>query len=1096
MSHMQSSSFFKRGRIAGGLGFIVVASAVALLLLTSAALAGVRWGSTGAPVCSEGHQQWAPLVCSDGYNGAIVTWGDNRSGDWDIYAQHLTSGGSVDPTWPADGVAVCVVAGSNQLPTAIVSDGAHGALITWYDPRLTPSPMNAVYVQHVLGLGHVDTNWTPNGNRVSDETINGAEERAPRLASDTGGAAIVCWRYFDTSTYQVMAQRLLSNGATNWAGAGIAISSAPGIQDLPEIVSDGNEGAIISFSNNDIYAQRMDNGGNRLWTPTGVAICSATGLQESAALVSDGGNGAIVAWSDDRSGTNRDLYAQRVIPGGGTTGQVVWAANGVPVCAGQAGTFPRAPKITTDGSGGAVIAWVDDRSGGTSREIFSQRVTSAAGDRQWTANGVLLCNAGSLQEDPQIASDMDHGAIVTWKDTRPPGPSAIVNAYAQRVNGGAVKWAPGAVRLCIGGQYQLVPQIVSDGQYGAIIPWEDWRAGLLQQDIYAQRVSNDAPTVAGISPNSGFNNTTVHCTITGTGFTPSGASGALQGSTIINGTNNVIVNDTTFTCDFDLNGQPFGLYDVYVFSGDGQVASAAGLFVVRSTVPVISGVNPTNASPGQVLTITGGGFGDTMGSGKYGVGASYVTFGTVQATEYPQWTDTQIQVMVPQGATTCGVTVTNASGTSNSAAIKVVYPIWYLAEGSTNWGFSTYITIENPNNTTVTARMRYMPTGAANVTEDLGLPPNSQTTVSNDHLVQVMGGARDFSTQVTCNEGLSIAVDRTMSWTGPGAKSPEGHASVGVNAPAYTWYLPEGSTAWGFETWLLIQNPNGVTANCQVTYMIEGEGPRTFTKQVGSNSRETFDVSKDIGAKDASIKVVSDVPVIPERAMYRNNRREGHESIGTTATATDYFLAEGAVGYASGFTTWVLVQNPQSTPTNVNITYMTQNGSVTGPAFQMAANTRKTIRVNDQLPVNTDVSTLVHGSQPIIAERAMYWGANSSLGEACHDSIGLDFPHMTFYLPDGQSSFGYETWTLVQNPNPGAVTVQISYLAASGAGNVTFTDEIAAGSRKTYNMADKLSGRASVMVQSLDGARPVMVERSMYWNNRGAGTDTIGGYSD
>jgi hypothetical protein len=139
----------------------------------------------------------------------------------------------------------------------------------------------------------------------------------------------------------------------------------------------------------------------------------------------------------------------------------------------------------------------------------------------------------------------------------------------------------------------------------------------------------------------------------------------------------------------------------------------------------------------------------------------------------------------------------------------------------------------------------------------------------------------------------------------------------------------------------------------------------------------------------------------------------------------------------------------------------------------------------------------VHGSQPIIAERAMYWGASSYLGEACHDSIGLDFPHMTFYLPDGQTTGGYETWTLVQNPNPGAVTVQITYLTPSGSNNVTFTDEIPAGSRKTYNMADKIaSGRAAVMVKSLDGARPVMVERSMYWNNRGAGTDTIGGYSD
>jgi len=66
-----------------------------------------------------------------------------------------------------------------------------------------------------------------------------------------------------------------------------------------------------------------------------------------------------------------------------------------------------------------------------------------------------------------------------------------------------------------------------------------------------------------------------------------------------------------------------------------------------------------------------------------------------------------------------------------------------------------------------------------------------------------------------------------------------------------------------------------------------------------------------------------------------------------------------------------------------------------------------------------------------------------------------------------------------------------------GGKTITFTDEIPKGSRKTYNMSDKVpSGRASVMVKSLDGARPIMVERSMYWNNRGAGTNTVGVYSN
>jgi hypothetical protein len=34
------------------------------------------------------------------------------------------------------------------------------------------------------------------------------------------------------------------------------------------------------------------------------------------------------------------------------------------------------------------------------------------------------------------------------------------------------------------------------------------------------------------------------------------------------------------------------------------------------------------------------------------------------------------------------------------------------------------------------------------------------------------------------------------------------------------------------------------------------------------------------------------------------------------------------------------------------------------------------------------------------------------------------------------------------------------------------------------------------MVTSLTAGKKIIAERSMYWNSRGAGTDTIGGYSD
>jgi hypothetical protein len=422
-----------------------------------------------------------------------------------------------------------------------------------------------------------------------------------------------------------------------------------------------------------------------------------------------------------------------------------------------------------------------------------------------------------------------------------------------------------------------------------------------------------------------------------------------------------------------------------------------------------------------------------------------------------------------------------------------------LAEGTNAWGFSTYITLENPNDTSVTAKLTYMNPGASasgkgiSGTREVTLPPLSQTCVSS---VPDIGNV-DFSTRVECLEGKQIAVDRTMYWTGPGyAPTQSGyHSSIGVTAPSTSWFLPEGSSNWGFETWTLVENPNSSAANITLTYMTEGGGAKPFNRTIPPNSRASYSMSSDIGGEDSSIQVTSDIPVIAEESVYRNNRREGSCSIGAPSPASDFFLAEGATGYNVGYITYVLVQNPQNTPTDVTLTYQTQGGQVAGPSFTMPPNSRKTVRLNDQLPPNTNVSTQVHGSQPIIAERAMYW--DNGTGQAFHASIGLSSPHLSFYLPDGNVSSSSETWTLVENPNPGAVTVKITYLPNGGGTPISFTDEIPPGTRATYNMKDKIpSGRASVMVQSLDGGRPVMVERSMYMNNRGGGTDTIGGWSD
>jgi hypothetical protein len=245
------------------------------------------------------------------------------------------------------------------------------------------------------------------------------------------------------------------------------------------IVSDGAGGAIITWEdwrsgNPDIYAQRVDASGDTIWTADGVALCTASGNQNDSKIVSDGASGAIVTWKDTRSG-NSDIYAQHV----NAAGAAQWTADGVALCTATGNQF--SPAIGSDGAGGAVITWYDLRAG-SNYDVYAQNVNST-GAVQWTADGIEICTATGNQRSPMIISDGSGGAIVTWYDNR----SGNDDIYVQRVNAsGTVLWAADGVALCTASGNQSGPTITYDGAGGAIVTWHDYRSG--NYDIYAQLV--------------------------------------------------------------------------------------------------------------------------------------------------------------------------------------------------------------------------------------------------------------------------------------------------------------------------------------------------------------------------------------------------------------------------------------------------------------------------------------------------------------------------------------------------------------------------------------------------------------------------------
>ncbi|UCF04131.1 MAG: T9SS type A sorting domain-containing protein [bacterium] len=379
----------------------------------------VQWVADGVIIGTGTGDHLRPQTTSNGAGGAVITWQDSRSGNYDIYAQRIDAGGNLQ--WTTNGVAICTEATGDQYYPEITTDGSGGAIITWQDRR---SGNWDIYARRIDAGGTVQ--WAADGLAIC--TVTG-DQQYPQITSDGAGGCIITWQDRRSGSDDIYAQRIDGDGSIHagWIADGEAICTAAYYQERPQITSDGAGGAVITWYDgrsgpDDIYAQRIDGDGSihAGWIADGEAICTATGDQESPQITSDDAGGGIITWRDERDG-KYDIYARRI----DADGNVQWTADGVAIC--TAIGNKEWPQITSDGAGGAVITWRDHRTGVS--DIYARRIDTD-GNVQWTADGVSICIATDDQRYPEITSDGAGGAVITWYDYR----NGNYDVYAQQVN--------------------------------------------------------------------------------------------------------------------------------------------------------------------------------------------------------------------------------------------------------------------------------------------------------------------------------------------------------------------------------------------------------------------------------------------------------------------------------------------------------------------------------------------------------------------------------------------------------------------------------------------------------------------------------------
>lgn len=807
----------------------------------------------------------------------------------------------------------------------------------------------------------------------------------------------------------------------------------------------------------------------------------------------DAASGSATAWNP---GVNNDVFSLDVANG------VVYAGGWFTTAGGQT----RHQAAGLDATSGLATAWNPDLNGTPRTLTVAGSVTYIGGE--FNTVGTELCTyvAGFL-EAPTLDSITPNSGHEneTVNITDLAGTNFVATPVVQLQKLGESSIDASAVAVVSPTQITCAFDLTgaATGDWDVYLENPDGQSDTLTGAFTVE--SSTAPYITSIVPDSGTRGETVSgVVLSGGNFVDGAEVSLMQGLDVIAATNVLVGSSTEITCDLPLPlGAATGAWDVYVENPDTQSDTLVGGFVVNDPTPpapALSGITPGSGPAGNEVTLMGTDFGATRGS-------SYVRFGSIQATSYTAWGDTQVKCLVPSGASgTVQVKLTTTAGTSNGKNFTVTSPspatTFYFAEGYTGEGFQEYLCIGNSNPGAVTVGVCYGTSGfppdsaAVNYT----VPGNSRLTIDVNQASGIVG---DVTIKVISASG-GLCAERPMYFDNGGITG--GHDTVGATAPSTTWYFAEGYTGAGFSEYLRIVNCAATEAHVDLKFQTQESGEIVRPVVIPASSRYNVSVNEVLGpGYQTSCAIVSDQPLVAERTVYFDymgwgnwHWTGGHCVMGANALSNQYYFAEGTT--RSGFEEWLTLQNPNAGPISVTATYQLGygQGDPVTKSYPIDGGRRLTLYVPFEAGAEKDVSVRLSSASTFLAERPMYFaytwqGVNWNGG---HCVIGASAPAADWFFAEGYTGPGFQEWICLQNPGDTDASVQVSYYVQDQGALPVRTVTVPARTRVTLFVNDHagsgLALSARIWVTSGPG---IICERPMYFSYAGVwdgGHDVVG----
>ncbi len=410
----------------------------------------------------------------------------------------------------------------------------------------------------------------------------------------------------------------------------------------------------------------------------------------------------------------------------------------------------------------------------------------------------------------------------------------------------------------------------------------------------------------------------------------------------------------------------------------------------------------------------------------------------------------------------------------------------YFAEGYTGNGFQEYLCLANRHPIPVRTSVTYLFPDGSSLSRILLLPAESRLTI---HVNLDVGPNREVAVQLESE--ADILAERPMYFNYVG-KWAGGHSVVGAESASCVWYFAEGYTGDGFDEWICVLNPMESDASLDLYFQTQEEGVVERTGLVvPARSRRSFNVDDLLGTGyQASLKLISTVPVVAERPMYFDYRgtagyhwQGGHCVMGATQLSHMYYFPEGTT--RSGFDEWLTIQNPN--PFNIMVYASFQpgpdQGAVVERTYIVRAGRRYTVYVPGEVGRDKDVSTVLVSTALFLAERPMYYNYSGVwTGGDC--VVGATAAGKEWLLAEGYTGAGFHTWLCLHNPGSEDVFVAVYYYTQEVGALRPRTLMVPPRTRHTVFVNDDAGPCYQLSIRVLSD-RPIVVERPIYFDYAG-----------